>query len=79
MEYHYLQKFKVNLSSSKAQQLSVYFILLDVTNHGDMTQNDLFLLPDRETIAEPIQNEDEGKYIYINYCYQHSLTWNFSL
>jgi hypothetical protein len=72
LDYNYLQKFKVNLSSSKAQQLSVYFILLDVTNHGDMTQNDVFLLPDRETVAEPIQNEDEGKYIYINYSYLSS-------
>jgi hypothetical protein len=37
-----------------------------------MTQNDVFLLPDRETVAEPIQNEDEGKYIYINYSYLSS-------
>jgi hypothetical protein len=49
----------------------MHYIFLDIAVHNNVPY-DITLLTERETMAEPVENENDGNYIYIGYCCQHS-------
>ncbi len=50
------------------QLTCIYFIILDATIYPN-SPDDPTLLYEHETMAEPVENEDDGDYVNTNCCY----------